>query len=66
MTVEEAAETLSVHPNTIRRLCADGTIQPTRIAARVLIRSSEIERIMVQGAGTSKRREERAKRQARK
>jgi excisionase family DNA binding protein len=48
-SIEQAAETLGLSPWTIRRYVQDGKIRPVRIGRRVLIETSEIERVIEEG-----------------
>lgn len=59
MALGEVAEKLGVHTNTVRRLVDEDEIKGVRIAGRVMVPSDEVERVLKEGAGSSKRRKQR-------
>ena len=50
-SIEQAAERLSVSTVTVRRLIKNGDIRAVRVSKRVLIPTSELERVVAQGCG---------------
>lgn len=48
VSIQRAAELLSVHPNTVRRRLKDGTLRSIQFGARVLVPISSIERLLGQ------------------
>jgi len=57
--VADVAKELGVSPFTVRRLIAAGEIRATHIGARILVPTSELERVAADGCG--KRRTRRAR-----
>jgi excisionase family DNA binding protein len=54
LSVEKAAEFLSISPWTVRAYLRNGQLKPTRIGRRVLLRQEELERFVQErttGAG---------------
>jgi excisionase family DNA binding protein len=51
ITLGRAAEELQVSRDTLRRLAASGQLKTVRISRRVLVPTSEIERIVERGIG---------------
>lgn len=54
-SISEAAERWGVHPDTVRNLIEAQHVRPTRIAGRVLISESEIQRVIKDGAGDGRK-----------
>lgn len=46
LTIEQAAEMLRVHPDTIRRMITQGKLKASKVGRVYRIRKSEIERIL--------------------
>ena len=55
-TIREAAQMLSVCPDTIRRLADRGKLKIVRVARRVLVPVGEIDRMADQGEGSGRKR----------
>ena len=55
-SVSTTAKQLGVSPFTVRRLIDAGELKAVNVGARVLIPMSEIERVMVHGAGRPRAR----------
>jgi len=49
--IAEGAQSLSVHPDTLRRAAKSGRLRTIRVARRVLIPASELERVLAEGLG---------------
>jgi excisionase family DNA binding protein len=49
LSIEDAAESIGLSPWTLRKYISTGRINPTRIGRRVLIETSEIERLLEAG-----------------
>lgn len=47
--IGEAAQSLGCHPETLRRKAKAGQLQTIRVARRVLIPASEMQRILAEG-----------------
>jgi len=48
LTVEEAAIYLGVHPDTVRKLIREGVIPVARLAGRIVLRASTLDRVLDQ------------------
>jgi len=62
LPIDAVAEALGVSRYTVRRLIESEAIKSVRIAARVMVANTEVERILREGCGTSKRRRQRERR----
>lgn len=49
LTVDEVANELKLHPDTVRRYIREKRLLPTRVGGRLRIRRSELDRFLSEG-----------------
>ena len=57
VSIGRTAETLGVSKDTVRRLCIKGDLRAVRVARRVMIPQTEIDRACTQGVGNKSKRQ---------
>ena len=62
IAISAAARLFGVSPFTVRRLIAAGEIRAVNVGARRLIPATEVERVILHGAGKPRMRRHRSKR----